>query len=231
LFSPPKLDLSNSGLEEFQQPKFEGYRPKSSKSVSEDISNELKESPAAPLVQDRVSDNKDCSVKSPVMVEKKTVVPTVAKIEFSHPQKVQEDQGYVDSGCSRHMTGNMSYLSDFKEFDGRYVTFGRGANGGRITGKGTLKTGKLDFEDVYFVKKLKFNLLSVSQMCDKTNSVLCTDTGCFVLSPDFKLADESQVLLKVPRRNNMYIVDMKNIIPKESLTCLVTKTTLDESML
>ncbi|GKB73911.1 hypothetical protein Tco_0935323 [Tanacetum coccineum] len=38
-----------------------------------------------------------------------------------HPQK--EDQGYVDSGCSRHMTGNMSYLSDFKEFDGGYVTF------------------------------------------------------------------------------------------------------------
>ncbi|GJU84996.1 ribonuclease H-like domain-containing protein [Tanacetum coccineum] len=48
-----------------------------------------------------------------------------------HPQI--EDQGYVDSGCSRHMTGNMSYLSDFKEFDGGYVTFGGGAKGGRIT--------------------------------------------------------------------------------------------------
>ncbi|GJW65573.1 putative ribonuclease H-like domain-containing protein [Tanacetum coccineum] len=197
-------------------------------------------------------------------LEKKTVFPTVAKINFvrpqqqktsseldkpkavntarpnsavvnavrenqGHPQK--EDQGYVDSGCSRHMTGNMSYLSDFKEFDGGYVTFGGGAKGGRITGKGTLKTGKLDFEDVYFVKELQFNLFSVSQMCDKKNSVLFTDTGCFVLSPDFKLADESQVLLKVPRKNNMYSVDMKNIVPKESLTCLVAKATLDESML
>ncbi|GJV20891.1 putative ribonuclease H-like domain-containing protein [Tanacetum coccineum] len=56
-----------------------------------------------------------------------------------HPQK--EDQGYVDSGCSRHMTDNMSYLSNFKKFDGGYVTFGGGAKGGRITGKGTLKTG------------------------------------------------------------------------------------------
>ncbi|GKF99197.1 hypothetical protein Tco_0297980, partial [Tanacetum coccineum] len=55
-----------------------------------------------------------------------------------HPQK--EDQGYVDSGGSRHMTGNMSYLLDFKEFDGGYVTFGGGAKGGKITGKGTLKT-------------------------------------------------------------------------------------------
>ncbi|GJV87543.1 putative ribonuclease H-like domain-containing protein [Tanacetum coccineum] len=138
---------------------------------------------------------------------------------------------YVDSGCSRHMTGNMSYLSDFKEFDGGYVTFGGGAKGGKITGKGTLKTGKLDFEDVYFVKELQFNLFSVSQMCDKKNSVLFTDTACFVLSPDFKLADKSQVLLKVPRKNNMYSVDMKNIVPKESLTCLVTKAILDESML
>ncbi|GKA77946.1 retrovirus-related pol polyprotein from transposon TNT 1-94, partial [Tanacetum coccineum] len=68
-------------------------------------------------------------------------------------------------------------------------------------------------------------------MCDKKNSVLFTDTGCFGLSPDFKLADESQVLLKVHRKNNMYNVDMKNIVPKESLTCLVAKATLDESML
>ncbi|GKB80785.1 hypothetical protein Tco_0947680, partial [Tanacetum coccineum] len=69
-----------------------------------------------------------------------------------HPQT--EDQGYVDSGFSRHMTGNMSYLSDFKEFDGGYVTFRGGAKGGRITSKDTLKTAKLDFEDVYFVKEL-----------------------------------------------------------------------------
>ncbi|GKB68628.1 ribonuclease H-like domain-containing protein [Tanacetum coccineum] len=105
-----------------------------------------------------------------------------------HSQK--EDQGYVDSGCSRHMSGNMSYLSDFKEFNGGYVTIGGGAKGGRITDKGTLKTGKLDFEDVYFIKELQFNLFSVSQMCDKKNSFLFTDTACFVLSPDFKLPDE-----------------------------------------
>ncbi|GKG22006.1 hypothetical protein Tco_0384601, partial [Tanacetum coccineum] len=77
-----------------------------------------------------------------------------------HPQK--EDQGYIDSGCSRHMTENMSYLSDFKEFDGGYVTFGGGAKGDKITGKGTLKTGKLDFKDVYFVKELQYNLFIVS---------------------------------------------------------------------
>ncbi|GKD62836.1 ribonuclease H-like domain-containing protein, partial [Tanacetum coccineum] len=160
-----------------------------------------------------------------------TATPNSAVVNAvrGHPQN--EDQGYVDSGCSRHMTCNMSYLTDFKEFDGGYVAFGGGAKGGRITGKGTIKTGKLDFEDVYFVKELKFNFFSVSQMCDNKNSVIFTDTGCFVLSLEFKLTDENQVLLKVSRKNNMYSVDMKNIVPKESLTCLVAKATLDESML
>ncbi|GJT27409.1 putative ribonuclease H-like domain-containing protein, partial [Tanacetum coccineum] len=73
--------------------------------------------------------------------------------------------------------------------------------------------GKLDFEDVYFVKELKFNLFSVSQMCDKKNSVLFTDTECVVLSPDFKQLDENHVLLRVRRKDDMYNVDLKNIVP------------------
>nr|GEZ67469.1 hypothetical protein [Tanacetum cinerariifolium] len=87
LFLPPKLDLSNSGLEEFQQPEFEVYVPKTSKSVSEDIPNELKEYPDASLVKDRVSDNKYCSVESPVVVEKKIVVPTIAKVKVVKPKQ------------------------------------------------------------------------------------------------------------------------------------------------
>nr|GEX73605.1 hypothetical protein [Tanacetum cinerariifolium] len=66
-------------------------------------------------------------------------------------------------GRSKHMTGNISYLSDFKELNGGYVSFGGNPKGGKIIGKSKIKTGKLDFEDVYFVKELKFNLFSVSQ--------------------------------------------------------------------
>ncbi|GJT29265.1 putative ribonuclease H-like domain-containing protein [Tanacetum coccineum] len=91
------------------------------------------------------------------------------------------DKGFVDSGCSRHMSGNIAHLSDFKDFDGGYVTFGGGANGGRITGK--------------------------------------------------DLPDENQILLKIPRQDNMYSFDMKNIVPKDGLTCLVAKATSEESML
>nr|GEY53279.1 ribonuclease H-like domain-containing protein [Tanacetum cinerariifolium] len=93
---------------------------------------------------------------------------------------------------------NMSYLSDFEELNGGYVAFGGNPKGGKITGKGKIKTGTFDFEDVYFVNELKFNLFSVSQMCDKKNSVLFTDTECLVLSLNFKLPDESLVLLRVP---------------------------------
>ncbi|GKF42892.1 hypothetical protein Tco_0126234, partial [Tanacetum coccineum] len=101
------------------------------------------------------------------------------------------------------MTGNKSYLTDYQDIDGGFVAFARSPKGGKITGKGKIRTGKLDFEDVYFVKELKFNLFSILQMCDKKNSVLFTKTECLVLSPDFKLLDESQVLHKVPRQNNM----------------------------
>ncbi|GJY63336.1 putative ribonuclease H-like domain-containing protein [Tanacetum coccineum] len=148
-----------------------------------------------------------------------------------NPQMDLQDQGVIDSGCSRHMTGNMSYLTDYKEIDGGYVAFGGNPKGGKITRKGTIKTSNLDFENVYFVRELKFNLFSVSQMCDKKNSVLFNDTKCIVLSPNFKLIDESQVLLRVPRKNNMYSVDLKNIVPKGGLTCLFAKATSDESKL
>ncbi|GJU82397.1 putative ribonuclease H-like domain-containing protein [Tanacetum coccineum] len=139
---------------------------------------------------------------------------------------------YVNAqGRSKHMTGNKSYLSDYKDIDGGFVAFGGDPKGGRITSKGKISTGKLDFEDVYFVKELNFNLFSVSQMCDKKNSVLFTDTECVVLSPDFKLLDENHVLLRVPRKDNMYSVDLKNIVPSGGLTCLFAKATLDESNL
>nr|GEX29437.1 ribonuclease H-like domain-containing protein [Tanacetum cinerariifolium] len=114
-----------------------------------------------------------------------------------------KDKGVIDSGCSKHMIGNMSYLSDFEELNGGYATFGG----------------------------IKVHLFSVSQMRDKKNSVPFTDTECLVLSLYFKLSDTSQVLLRVPRENNMYNVNLKNIIPSGDLTCLFAKATIEESNL
>ncbi|GJS92468.1 retrovirus-related pol polyprotein from transposon TNT 1-94 [Tanacetum coccineum] len=148
-----------------------------------------------------------------------------------NPQYTLQDQGIFDSGCSRHMTGNNSFFTDYQEVDDGFVAFAGSLKGGKITRKGKIRTEKLDFEDVYFVKKLNFNLFSVSQMCDKKNSVLFTETECLVLSLNFKLLDESQVLLKVPRQNNMYSFDLKNIVLSGGLTCLFAKAIIDESNL
>ncbi|GJX66599.1 putative ribonuclease H-like domain-containing protein [Tanacetum coccineum] len=95
------------------------------------------------------------------------------------------------------MTGNKCYLDEYEDYDGGLVSFGDGK--GRISGKGKIKTGTLDFED------------------------------CLVLSSDFKLLDESQVLLKVLRKDNIYSVDLKSVVPTEDLTCLIAKATIDES--
>nr|GEW32545.1 hypothetical protein [Tanacetum cinerariifolium] len=113
------------------------------------------------------------------------------------PQMDLQNQGVIDSGCSRHMTGNMSYLTDYEEIDCGYVAFR--AKRGKIIGKGTIKTGNLDFENVYFVREIKFNLFSVSQL--------------------------------VSRKNNMYSVDLKNIVPKGGLTFFSATAINDESKL
>nr|GEX24092.1 reverse transcriptase domain-containing protein [Tanacetum cinerariifolium] len=143
------------------------------------------------------------------------------------PHKALKDKRIVDSGCSRHMTGNKAHFADYQEFKGGSFAF-RGSNG-RITRKGKIKAGRLDFKDVYYMEELKhYNLFSVSQMCDKKNKVLFIDTDCLVLSPDFKLPDEKQVLLKIPRQHNMYSYNLKNIDPSGDLSCLFAKASIDE---
>nr|GFC45163.1 hypothetical protein [Tanacetum cinerariifolium] len=109
-----------------------------------------------------------------------------------NPQYVLKDKGVIDSGCSRHMTGNLSYLSD--------------------------------------LRSLMVDMLPL-EVTPRVNNVLFTDTECLVLSPDFMLPDESQVLLRVPRENNMYNVNLKNIVPSGDLTCLFANATIDESNL
>ncbi|GJW67152.1 ribonuclease H-like domain-containing protein [Tanacetum coccineum] len=106
------------------------------------------------------------------------------KFEYGNLEILLQDHAVVDSGCSSHMTGNKAYLSDYEDFNRGFVAFGSDPKGGKITGKGKIKTANLDFDDVYFVDEL-----------------------------NFKLLDESQVVLKAPRKDNMYSLDLKNIVP------------------
>ncbi|GJX73950.1 putative ribonuclease H-like domain-containing protein [Tanacetum coccineum] len=94
-----------------------------------------------------------------------------------NPQILYRDQGIFDSGCSRHMTGNKSFLIDYQG----------------------LMVDLLHLEKV--LKEVK----------------LLEKTEYLVLSPDFKLLDESQVLLKVLRQNNMYSFNLKNVVPSRGI--------------
>ncbi|GJT98380.1 putative ribonuclease H-like domain-containing protein [Tanacetum coccineum] len=115
--------------------------------------------------------------------------------------------------------------------NGGFVAFGSDPKGGKITGKGKIRTANLDFDDVYFVDEHKFNLFFVSQMCDKRNGVLITETECLILSPSFKLLDESQVVLRAPRKDDVYSLDLKKLVPSGGITCLYANATADESKL
>nr|GEX01632.1 ribonuclease H-like domain-containing protein [Tanacetum cinerariifolium] len=61
----------------------------------------------------------------------------------SNPQVELYEKGVIDNGCSRHMTGNISYLFEYKEIDGGYVAFAGDPKGGKIIGKGKISTGGL----------------------------------------------------------------------------------------
>jgi hypothetical protein len=88
----------------------------------------------------------------------------------------------------------------------------------------------VDFDNVYYVKELQnFNLFSISQICEKKIHVLFTEKDCLILSKDFKLPDESLVLLRVPRNHNLYTFNSNDVKPEGDLACLVAKASLDES--
>nr|GEZ58968.1 hypothetical protein [Tanacetum cinerariifolium] len=132
-------------------------------SVSEDESETKSPQPIAPIIEDWVSVSEDESeTKSPqffpsfvqstehVKSPRHSVQPIETSIlaatpaPASNPQYALKDKGVIDSGCSRHMIGNMSYLSDFEKLNGGYVAFGGNPKGGKISRKGKIKTCKFE---------------------------------------------------------------------------------------
>ncbi|GKA62481.1 putative ribonuclease H-like domain-containing protein [Tanacetum coccineum] len=210
-FMPLKHDLS--GLEEFvnnpivNEPIVKKSVVETSKAkASADKPKVVRKNNRALIIEDWVSDSEEEDMPQ-AKKEKKIVKSSFAKIKFvkskeqvkslrkttvkqvsfttarpvniAQPRTIMnsgnlqmdlQDQGVIDSRCSRHMTGNMSYLTDFEEINRGYVAFGGNPKRGKIIGR-------------------------------------------------------------VPRKNNMYSVDLTNIVPKGGLTCLFAKATSDESKL
>nr|GEW95505.1 hypothetical protein [Tanacetum cinerariifolium] len=202
VYSPPKKDLSWTGLPEFVDDTVTDYtRPTPSINESKcNTSNNFSifehgESSGSIMSKPMIKFVKaaDCPRVTKTNNTKNARKSTIKYAEMyrnttKSPKGNIDDKGYWDSGCSQHMTGNISYLFEYEPYDGGYVSFCQ--EGGKITVKGIIKTGK-----------------------------------------DFKLKDDTNVLLRTPRQHNMYSIDLNNIVPHKNLTCLVAKASTDESML
>ncbi|GAV83708.1 hypothetical protein CFOL_v3_27154 [Cephalotus follicularis] len=89
------------------------------------------------------------------------------KREFGLSQELSEKtQWYLDSGCSKHMTGDKSVFVNYESKEGGVVTFGDNAKG-KIMGFGSIGNNRTLIHNVLYVNGLKHNLLSISQLCDK----------------------------------------------------------------
>nr|GEU59678.1 hypothetical protein [Tanacetum cinerariifolium] len=146
-------------------------------------------------------------------------------------RQLNHDKEVINSGCSQHMTRNISYLSDFQELNGGYVAFGGNSMGGKIT------DFKLPDKNQVLLRVPRENNMYNVNLKDIVPS---GDLTCFFAKETIDesnlwhrrlghLPDENQVLLRVHRENNMYNVDLKNIVPSGDLTCLFAKETLDGS--
>ena len=101
---------------------------------------------------------------------------------FTFMKAVTIDDWYFDSGCSRHMTREKSYLCDYQNMPDGYVFFGDGKKG-RVLGKKTLLANGLPkLKSVLHVERLKANLLSISQLCDQKLNMKFTKNNCKVLN-------------------------------------------------
>ena len=124
---------------------------------------------------------------------------------------------YLDSGCSKHMTGDASKFLWIKPSKGGNVVFGDN-NKGKIIGIGSVgKDSSNSIDDVSLVTLLKHNLLSISQLCDKGNRVIFEPKECVV-----QRMIDNEIILRGKRIDNVYMVDLDNASSKFA-KCLMSK--------
>ena len=123
----------------------------------------------------------------------------------------------VDSGCSRHMTGDVSKFFTINYIKKGTVSFG---NSGKlkIIGKGTIEvSSKITIHKVLLVKSMGFNLLSVSQLCDAGYNVEFHPDKCLVKHKNFE-----NVVLNGFRKANLYYIDL-SYASNPPIKCLISK--------
>ncbi|CAJ2671829.1 unnamed protein product [Trifolium pratense] len=130
-------------------------------------------------------------------------------------RSIMNHSWYLDSGCSRHMTGDKQLFSKLTMKEGGSVGFG-GNQKGKIIGTGTVGNSSLSINDVWLVDGLKHNLLSISQFCDNGYVVVFNKESCTVT----KQSDNS-IIFKGLRKNNVYKINLSDL-NDQKVMCLLT---------
>ncbi|GJR07830.1 integrase, catalytic region, zinc finger, CCHC-type containing protein, partial [Tanacetum coccineum] len=139
------------------------------------------------------------------------------------PKIVQICLWIIDSGCSKHMTGNRALLTNFVEKFLGTVRFGNN-DFAVIAGYGDVVIGSMTIKKVYYVEGLGHNLFSVGQFCDKGLEVAFRKSTCFVRNED------GVDLLTGDRSSNLYTIAL-NEIASNSSACLLAKASSSQSWL
>ncbi|GJY17347.1 hypothetical protein Tco_0388838 [Tanacetum coccineum] len=121
----------------------------------------------------------------------------------------------LDSGCSKHLTGNHTLLTNFMEKFLGMVRFGND-DFAVIAGYGDAVLGSMTIKKVYYIKGLGHNLLSIGQFCNKGLEVAFRKFTCFVRTV------EGVDLLTGDRSSNLYVIALKDIASNSSV-CLLAK--------
>ncbi|GJX08080.1 retrovirus-related pol polyprotein from transposon TNT 1-94 [Tanacetum coccineum] len=124
--------------------------------------------------------------------------------ELTKLRHIKEPIWYLDSGCSRSMTGVKSYLHKYVEQPGPKVVFGD--NSSCITeGYGSINCRGITFTKVAFVNGLKYNLISIIQLCDAKYIVQFDDKQGTIFNAN------QEIILIAPKRNDVYVLNMSSL--------------------
>ncbi|GJY38849.1 retrovirus-related pol polyprotein from transposon TNT 1-94 [Tanacetum coccineum] len=188
---------------------------------------------ACPLT--RITTTTEAPLRKPVVLDNETSKPAVTLVYSRKPRNsktnvpvskskvVQIVLWYLDSGCSKHMTGDRSQLTNFvNKFLGT-VKFGND-HVAKILGYGDYQIGNVTISRVYYVEGLGHNLFSVGQFCDSNLEVAFRQHTCFIRNL------EGVDLLTGSRGNNLYTLSLGDMMASSPI-CLLSKASKTKSWL
>src|ERR1044072_7315015 len=137
-------------------------------------------------------------------------------LQISLAAPLKHQSWYLDSGCSRHMTGGRHMVQELELKPGGVVGFG-GNHKGKIIGSGTIGFGKTStIKNVLLVEGLIHNLLSISQLADNGYDVIFNQKSCKVVNQK-----DGSILFNGTRKNNIYKISISELV-KQNAKCLLS---------